>query len=88
MGVDDLLEGSDFFELTVIGRPAHPFRLGYIVAYAAISPELAPQLEGATQRPIVRGFALRAIGEPVRLAQRVPPSLRSPPPGAEKHVRA
>jgi hypothetical protein len=88
MGVDDFLGGEDFLELSVVGRPAHPFRLGYIVAYAAISPELAPQLEGATQRPIVRGFALRAIGEPVRLAQRVPPSLRSPPPGAEKHVRA
>ena len=61
MGVDDFLGGENFLELSVVGRPAHPFRLGYIVAYAAISPELAPQLEGATQRPIVRG--LRAASD-------------------------
>ena len=62
MGVDDLLGGEDFLELSVVGRLAHPFRLGHIVAYATISPELAPQLEGATQRPVVWGFPLRAIG--------------------------
>jgi hypothetical protein len=46
MGVDDLLGAEDFLELSVIGRPAHPFRLGHILAYATISPELATQLEG------------------------------------------
>src|SRR5271165_3092420 len=70
MRVDDFLRGEDFLELPVVGWPAHPLRLGDIVADAAVRPELSSQLEGAPQRPVVRGFALRAIGEPVSLARR------------------
>ncbi len=65
MGVDDLLGGEDFLELSIVGRPAHPLRLGNVVTDSAVRPELAPQLEGAPQRPVVRGFTLRAIGKPV-----------------------
>jgi hypothetical protein len=43
MGVDDLLGGGDFLELPIVGRPAHPLRLGHIVADAAVRPELAPK---------------------------------------------
>jgi hypothetical protein len=45
MGIDDLLSGKDFFELSVIGRPAHPFRLGHVVPMPP-SALVAPQLEG------------------------------------------
>ena len=47
MRVDDLLSGEDFRELPVVGWPAHPLRLGDVVADAAVRPKLAPQLKGA-----------------------------------------
>ena len=65
MRVDDFLGGEDFIELPIVSAQAHPFRLGDIVADATVRPKLAPQLEGAPQRPVVRGFTLRAIGKPV-----------------------
>ena len=68
VGVDNAFCGENFLELAVVGRPAHPFRLGHIVAYAAISAELAAQFERAPQSTIVSGFALRAIGEALGLA--------------------
>src|SRR5271166_1503127 len=70
MRVDDFLGGEDFLELPVVGSPAHPLWLGDIVADAAVRPELASQLEGAPQRPVMSRFALAAVGKPIRLARR------------------
>jgi hypothetical protein len=42
MGVDDLLGGEDFLELTVVGGYAHPLRLGNVAVEAACPSELAP----------------------------------------------
>ena len=91
MRVDDLLGGEDFIEPPIVGAQAHPFRLGDIIADAAVRPELAPQLEGAPKRPVVSGFALRSIGEPVGLARREGEGavwqveLRRPPPCPRAH---
>jgi hypothetical protein len=49
VGVDNAFCGENLFELAVVGRPAHPFRFGHIVAYAAISAKLAAQF-GVTTR--------------------------------------
>src|SRR5208337_2857090 len=67
MSVYDLFGGGDFLELAFVGWPAHPLRLGDEVPDATIRPEFAPQLESPPQRSVVRGFALRAIGEPLGL---------------------
>ena len=70
MRVDDLLGGADFRELPVVGSPAHPLRLRNVVADAAVRSKLAPQLEGAPQRPVMSRFALALVGEPIRLGRR------------------
>jgi hypothetical protein len=50
VGVDNAFCGENFLKLAVVGRPAHPFRLGHIVAYAAIGAELPAQFERAPQK--------------------------------------
>jgi hypothetical protein len=102
MSVDHAFRGENFLELAVVGRPAHPFRLGHVVAYAAITAELAAQFERAPQSAIVRGFSLRAIDEAVGLAGRegegvvwqievrrppARPGADEPPPSAPKGLR-
>jgi hypothetical protein len=53
VGVDDAFSGKNLLELTVVGSPAHPLGFCDAIANAALRPELAPQLEGAPQRPVV-----------------------------------
>ncbi len=63
MRVDDLLGGEDFLELPIVSAQAHPSRFSNEVTDPAVRPEPLPQLEGATQGAIVRGYALRREGE-------------------------
>src|SRR5208337_3716733 len=70
MGVNDLFGGGDFLELAFVGRPAHPLRLGDVIADAFIRSELSPKLESAAQRPVMSHFALALVGEAIGLARR------------------
>jgi hypothetical protein len=70
MRVDDLLEGEDFLELPIVSSPAHPLWFCHVIADSAFRSKPPPQLEGAPQGPIMSGFALAGIGEPVGPARR------------------
>jgi hypothetical protein len=41
VSINDLLSGKDFLELSVVGSPSHPLRLGNTVPYATPRPQLA-----------------------------------------------
>jgi hypothetical protein len=43
VGIDDLLGGEDFFELAVVGLPAHPLRFFDVIADARPLPRACPE---------------------------------------------
>src|ERR1700677_4287833 len=70
VGLHGLFRLVDSRRGAVISPPTHPLRLCYVISDPALSPELASQLECAPQGPIMSGFALAGIGEPVGPARR------------------
>jgi hypothetical protein len=68
--IHDLFRLVDSRHGALVCSPAHPLWLRHEVPDATVRPELAPQLECAPQGPIMSGFALAGIGEPVGPARR------------------
>jgi len=69
MGLHGLFRPIDSRHSSVISSPTHPLGFCHVIADAACPSELASQLESASQGPVIGGFALAGVCEPVSLAR-------------------